>query len=193
MRLNYTIDKLNEAGFFLDKMKEHKKKFPEFDYFLNAFVSSARAILWIMNSEYGSNNNWRNWYENKSTSESEDILLRGIKNMRNRSLKQAPLKTKKFPIIDSDSETVDVYSEIKIFMEKNGKDKKYNFEIKEDDNIENPILRNEKELRIHGILNIYDTVEEFKDGNVIDKCEEYFLWLKSLVEECTSLFNNQDN
>ncbi|MBU8908481.1 hypothetical protein [Desertibacillus haloalkaliphilus] len=191
--MNYTIDKLNEADFFLNKLKEHKNIFPEFDYFLNAFVSSARAVLWIMNSEYDSNNNWRNWYENKSTSESEDILLRGITNMRNRSLKQAPLKTKKYSIIHSDSETVDVYSEMKIFLEKNGKDKKYNLEIKEVDNIENQIVRNEKELTIHGILNIYDTVEEFKDSNVIDKCEEYFLWLKSLVEECTSLFNNQDN
>lgn len=43
------------------------------------------------------------------------------------------------------------------------------------------------------MLNIYDTVEEFKDSNIIDRCEEYFLWLKSLVEECTRLFNNQDN
>lgn len=100
MILNYTIDKLNEAEFFLNNLKKHKNIFPEFDYYLNAFVSSARSILWIMKFEYGSNNKWRDWYNNKTTSESEDILLRGIKNMRNRSIKQAPLKTKKYPVMN---------------------------------------------------------------------------------------------
>lgn len=192
--MNYTIDKLNEANFFLNKLKEHKNTFPEFDYFLNAFVSSARAILWIMKYEYNSNNNWENWYANKSTSESEDILLRGITNMRNRSLKQAPLKTKKYPMVNLGSETVDLYEEINKFVNKHGKNKRYNIKIEEIDDIENPgILRDENNLIINGGLNIYETVEEFKDSNIIDKCEEYFLWLKSLVEECTSLFDNQEN
>ncbi len=191
--MNYTIDKLDEAEFFLSKLKEHKNIFPEFDYYLNAFVGSARAVLWIMKSEYDSNDNWRNWYENKTTSESEMIVLKGITNMRNRSLKRAPLKTKKYPILHSGSEFFDVYKELKEFIEKNGRDKKYSLEIKEVDDFENHISTNEKELRINGVLNVYDTVEEFKDSNVIDKCEEYFLWLKSLVEECMSLFNNQVN
>ncbi|MFD2046402.1 hypothetical protein ACFSTA_18830 [Ornithinibacillus salinisoli] len=192
--MSYTIDKLNEAEFFLNKLKEHKNVIPEFDYFLNAFVSSARAVLWIMNYEYDSNNKWKNWYNEKSTSESEDILLRGITNMRNRSLKQAPLKTKKYHIMNLGTETVDIYEEIKKFVDKHGKDKEYDIVIKQHDNIENrKILRSENELTIHGRLNIHDTVEEFKGSNIIDKCEEYFLWLKSLVEECTSMFNNQDN
>lgn len=193
MVLNYTIDKLDEANFFLNKLKEYKNIFPEFDYFLNAYASSARAVLWIMKSEYDSNDKWKNWYANKSTSEYEDILLRGITNMRNRSLKQAPLKTKKYHMMNLDSETVDLYEELNKFLDKHGRDKRYNIQLKEVDNIENPeILRNKNELTIHGRLNIYETVEEFKDSNIIDKCEEYFLWLKSLVEECTSLFNNQD-
>lgn len=194
MILNYTNDKLNEANFFLNKLIEHKNIFPEFDYFLNAFVSSSRAVLWIMQSEYNSNNKWRSWYANKSTSESEDILLRGITNMRNRLLKQAPLKTKKYHMMELDYETVDLYEEIRKFIDIHGKNKRYSIEIKENDNIENlKILRIENELKVQGKLNIYDTVEEFKDSDIVEKCEEYFFWLKSLVEECTNLFNNQDN
>lgn len=189
--LNYTIDKLNESEFFLNKLKKHKNIFPEFDYYLNAFVSSARSILWIMQFEYDSNHKWRDWYKNKTTSESEDILLSGIKNMRNRSIKQAPLKTKKYPIMNLDSETVDIYEEIKKFVDEN---KKYNIVIEQNNNIKNSkISRDVSELTINGKLNIYHTVEEFKDSNIIDKCEEYFLWLKSVVEECTRLFDNQSN
>lgn len=192
--LNETNNRLNEADFFLNKLKEHKDVFPDFDYFLNAFISSARSVLWIMKNEYGSNEAWKKWYNNKPTSESEDILLKGITKMRNRSLKQAPLKIRKFPMISLGSETVDLYEELHKYISKHGKNKKYSLTIKEKDNVETrEILVNEDILTINGKLNIYDTVEEFKESNIIDKCEEYLLWLKLLVEECTELFNKQDN
>ncbi|WP_313232425.1 hypothetical protein [Tissierella praeacuta] len=189
--MGYTIGKLNEAEFFLNKLKEHENIFPEFDYYLNAFVSSARSVLWIMKSEYNSNNGWKNWYENKSTNQSEDNLLKGITGMRNRSLKQEPLKTEKYFMMSLQLETVDVWEEVKKFVEEHGKDKKYDITIKSDGMPKNRgILKDKNSLTIQGRLDVYDTVEEFKDNNIIDKCEEYFLWLKSIVKECSSLFND---
>lgn len=56
-----TRHKLNEADFFLCELERNYLNYPDFEYFLSAFISSARAVLWIMESEYNSIKAWRTW------------------------------------------------------------------------------------------------------------------------------------
>jgi hypothetical protein len=91
--------RLNESKFFLGKLKENKEKTLEFEYYLDAYVSSARSVLWIMKSEYSKLNEWNKWYEEKDPNEEQKKLLKGIVDMRNRTLKQRPLKVKKYASI----------------------------------------------------------------------------------------------
>ena len=50
--------KLKEALFFLQKMETHVDIEPDFDFYLNAFVSSSRSVKWIMNKEYSKVEGW---------------------------------------------------------------------------------------------------------------------------------------
>jgi hypothetical protein len=53
--------KVNEAKFFLEKMKESFQKQPDFDYYLSAFISSSRSVLWVMRCEFSKIHGWEEW------------------------------------------------------------------------------------------------------------------------------------
>ena len=52
-------------------MKDSKDKSLEFEYYLNAYSSSSRSVIRIMNSEYSKVNGWKKWYEDKAVSEEQ--------------------------------------------------------------------------------------------------------------------------
>ena len=49
-----TKHKLEEAKFFLEQLRANYGKLKKFDYFLSAFISSARSVTWVMRNEYSS-------------------------------------------------------------------------------------------------------------------------------------------
>jgi hypothetical protein len=69
-------------------MKERK-----FDFYLSAFVSSARAITWVMKSEYGKVPGWKAWYDARKAAPDEARLLKGTNALRTRLTKQEALRT----------------------------------------------------------------------------------------------------
>jgi len=65
-----TRQKLEEAAFFLAKVKEHyfdvldeEEQARPFLYYLSAFVSAARSVTWVMRSEYSALEGWATWYQ----------------------------------------------------------------------------------------------------------------------------------
>lgn len=185
-----TEQKLNESNFFLDKLKQTQGKHPEFDYYLNAYVSSARSVLWIMKSEYNSIPNWQEWYNNKETTPDEDKLLKGIVDMRNRSLKIEPLHTNEIPLICTSTNKIDLYSELHDFLG-DGKHKvelnisTYDTKIPKE---EEGIKKTTTSITFSGKLSMVESVSEFRTFNIYDKCNEYFEWLKNIVDECIKNF-----
>ncbi|RHR21780.1 hypothetical protein DWX43_23515 [Clostridium sp. AF19-22AC] len=97
-----TESRLGEARFFFNKMKESENVFPEFNYYLNAFISSSRSVLWIMNAEYNKIEGWHKWYADKEPDELTKIMLKGIVDARNRSLKKEPLYANKYITLGDD-------------------------------------------------------------------------------------------
>jgi hypothetical protein len=90
--MSKTSEKLNEAKFFLGQVEASAYKYPEFNFYLSAFLSSARSVLWIMKSEYQEVNGWLPWYENREPTLDEQLLLKRINAARIRTEKQAPIK-----------------------------------------------------------------------------------------------------
>lgn len=180
--------RLNESKFFLERMKESEEKSTEFEYYLNAYVSSARSILWIMKSEYSKLSEWKSWYDEKVVSDEQKKLLDGIVKMRNRSLKQKPLKVREYITIGDDKNYLDFNNLLRKYI-----GKKVSFKIEELDkfNEANGFTFNERdgETTVTGKLKISKTVEEFKDKDIINICEEYDTWLTSVVNECINTFS----
>jgi hypothetical protein len=88
-----TQHKLNEASFFLGKLEQDYLKHPDFDYYLSAFISSARSVLWIMRSEYHTIEGWEDWYISKKPDQDEELFLKRVNEIRVRSEKITALKT----------------------------------------------------------------------------------------------------
>jgi hypothetical protein len=111
-------------------------------------------------------------------------LLKGIVDMRNRTLKQRPLKVKKYATVGDDKNFCDIYEVFdryigeKINLTIEAMDEDPGFSVREDND----------ETQITGKLKISTTVEEFKNKDIIDICAEYDEWLSSIVNECIKLF-----
>ena len=84
-----TLRKFNEAAFFLEELKKHYKG-KEFFYYLSAYMSAARSVLWIMKSEFQRIPGWQVWYDRRETTESEDEFLKKIADIRNDLVKRSP-------------------------------------------------------------------------------------------------------
>jgi len=178
--------RLNESKFFLERMKDSKEdKSLEFEYHLNAYISSSRSVIWIMNSEYSKVNGWKKWNEDKGVSEELKKLLDGIVKMRNRSLKQKPLKVTTYTTIGDDKNFCDINDVFKRFV---GKKVAIEIETMKEKRNEFNFYEDANRVEVSGKLKSSTTVEEFKNKDIIDICIEYDAWLSIIVNECVSIF-----
>jgi len=174
---------LNETEFFFNKLKETKELFPCFDYYLNAYISSARSVLWIMKSEYGKIDGWQEWYNNTEVDCDKKILLKGIVDMRNRSVKKNPLQIRQEYIIGDGINSYNIYDEMLPFI-----GKRIHLTIKQIGKKQASTITNNKTLVLKGTINKIHTVEEFKNKDIIEVCQQYLDWLKEIVNTCMKKF-----
>lgn len=175
-----TNSKLNEAKFFLEMLQINNEKYPEFDYYLNAYFVSARAVLWIMKAEYSKIEGWKQWYDNKTPEAKVQVMLKNIVQARNRSLKQNPLKTRKYITLElGDGEFVDIKEKMRKFS-----GKKVELEIQAVKNKKRVVEETDSTLHMVGKININNTIKEFKNNDILEICKNYINWLEEIVEEC---------
>jgi len=94
-----TIEKLEEARFFLERAREHANVSVEqavaagapaaLRYYLSAFFSAARSVTWVMRHEYGACPGWEEWFESKKASEGGRQLLTQTNEARIETVKRA--------------------------------------------------------------------------------------------------------
>jgi hypothetical protein len=101
MMIESTKDRLEEARFFLSKLRQHKvaqaqprRPPPEhFRYYLGAFVTAARSVTWVLQREEGEKYDaWKGSWEGQRT-EAENALLKLTTQMRNTSVKEGHIET----------------------------------------------------------------------------------------------------
>jgi hypothetical protein len=80
--LSRTADKLDEAKYFLDRMREHQTDAAVFRYNLSAFVSAARSVTLMMQSEFAKRAGFTKWYVPKRRDMVVDLLMKDLNNRR---------------------------------------------------------------------------------------------------------------
>lgn len=186
--MNSTKYRLDESIFFLSQLKNNQNKLPEFNYFLNAYVNSARSITWIMQAEYKNISGWREWYDKTDISEKEKQLLKGIVDMRNRSIKSKPLTIDSLISIEnSNHEFYNIADELKEFE---GKKMNIKIEIFLDEPEDNELIleKGPRSFYYKGKGKIVKSIEEFKGQDILDVCIQYNEWLSKIVNECIEKF-----
>lgn len=182
-----TRQRLEEARFFLGELESHYHDITIFRHFLNAFITSARSVLWIMRAEYNGVNGWEEWYQSKQPSPQEQALMKKTREARNRSQKQSPLKpVYQLTVIVEAGKVPQDLEELKKEMI----GKKFLLDVKgvaEDMSQEVVVIGDDNEF-VGDVERYFVKLDDFHDEDVLKVCESYFLFLERVVDESEQLF-----
>jgi hypothetical protein len=182
--MSRTRDKLKEAHFFLQKLEEHYAQQPDINYYLSAFISSSRSVIWVMQSEHSDIRGWRDWYNSREPTLEEAIFLKSINEVRIRSEKKEPLRTSaQITIGINKGDTTPELEESLVSIV----DKKVKVTIaaRKDSRRKHKVRISKRSISFVAKINdLVQVVEEFPDKDVLPICRKYYLILKSFVDEC---------
>lgn len=183
-----TMKKLDEAKFFLERMKAPDNN-RYFDYYLSAYISASRSVLWVMKAEFTHVQGWEKWYDSQTPTVEEKLLLKKINDIRVRTTKKKPLHTSERALLDIPKEHIT--EEVKEFMKAIG-DKKVEVSIQESQDDKTGVRVGDEQITFTGkISEMFRRLPEFRDEDIIKVCERYVAFLKRLVVECEKEFGEK--
>lgn len=182
-----TRGKLNEAQFFLQKLEKNVDTGPDFDYYLSAFLSSARSVLWVMRSEYLSVDSWEDWYKSTPITSEQDTLLKVMRELRNRTVKRETIDTKAQVILQVKAEHVTHDLET-YFAEFAGRRAKITLEVVSKSDTHQTEFAEHSASFLATMSDFIRVVQEFPEEDILVLCKRYFEWLSAIVTECESRF-----
>ena len=185
-----TKHKLGEARFFFEQLAPNYGKLKKFDYYLSAFISSARSVLWVMRSEFAEVPGWEEWYKSHKPDDEEAALLKGTNAVRIRTEKLGSLQTASTFIVQGITMPKDKLGE---FQELMAKAKGKPIPMKLAGTSKNCTL----EMEVEGNLHVFPAtevilkrkLEEFPEREILEVCEKYYDAISAVVHECNEKFN----
>lgn len=185
-----TRAKLEEARFFLNKLKDKENwNGSVINYYLSAFISSSRSVLWIMRSEYKNVSGWEDWYDLLKPTVAQKAFIKNVTDIRNRSEKEEPLQVGGRVVftVPKDNLTED----LKAFLKANV-NKPFLITVADANKVSDQKtivdLTNNRARSIAKLDKVFFTVRELPDRNIITVCNRYFNLLNGMVRKCESLF-----
>ena len=184
-----TRHKLDEAAFFLGRVREHYFDVLEDDgqgrpflYYLSAFVSAARSVAWVMRSQYGRSEGWESWYKSRQPELEDRALLRRFAEIRNKSEKTGPLQVgirlRLSPVAEGSPQHGEPSNA------RHPKLQEYRVTITQVD----PPSDAPRSLEA-SIDALECALPELGDDDLLQCCSRYFDLLKRLVEDCEERFS----
>ncbi len=184
--MTYTEQKLMYAYVMLNQAKDNSDDYQTFLANVDAFVTDARSVTWVMKSEFSSIDGFKEWYRGKKEDMKNDKLFDFFKKLRTDTTHIRPFNTTSkyttsFPggglTITGGAETVIPLGKV--------------------DDRGNLVIDNEGPITINGkpVSNMkHSTVRNyfFKDrpnDDAFALCEIYFRKLQQLVIECHEKFS----
>jgi hypothetical protein len=177
--------KLEEARFFLRHVEHHWRNVPEVDFYLSAFVSAARSVTWVMVAEFERTTGWREWYDAKNPDPKVRALLREMTNLRNRSVKSKPVRTRTTARVIVAPEHLT--PEVLAFLNGGAKGQ-VNLEALDPSNTRFLLKQGEHVLAPVTLEHAEHHLPEFAGRDAKDVCSEYLSELEALVAECVARF-----
>lgn len=182
--MTLTESKLEEARFFLRHL-EARPKFPEFDYYLNAFISSARSVTWVMKAEYADVAGWNEWYDSKAPTAEIEPILGAITDARNRSQKRGTVSAQARATIEIPPSNPNIAAVL--LTDAPGK-----VEIVPIDGTEanRAMLKERRVIALCTVKGVFSEIEELAGQDIVTACGKYVQWLDSVVDECRKSFEH---
>ena len=183
-------EKLNEAKYFYEQMESNYKegKTEEFKHCINAFLSSARSVTFVIQKEFKKYKGFDEWYELQKEKKFNDERLIKFVTLRNISLKEEPINPRyifgvmfeKGIKLNPKDEFI-IETDVSSYVSHHYKPSKST-----KSNVIEENIRNLKKADI-----FYSCMfAEIPEVNLFDICEFYLSVLSDLVSECEKKFKN---
>jgi len=176
-----TLKRLKEVEILFDRMKNSTSNHIEFRTNLNAFISLARTITWVMKKEFSKNPQFKEWYKTKENEMKKDDTFDFFKNIRNtvvheKSVGKIAIMTKLGTLTTNGSTLIP--------LPKFDKDGNVKFH-----EIDKATIEGMPANYIKTTTTLQYTFDGKLGENAIDLCSLYLQKLKNIVTECHSRFS----
>lgn len=197
--MNFTDAKLNEAKFFLGELERvyyeyidilgaDDPKPPTSQYYLSAFISSARSVMWVMRHEYNDVPGWESWYDSQKANREhgEDELLKKINDIRIRSEKKSPLALGPNIAFKSISDDLGLDTDETLPPDQR---KRFNIKISkvpEEGDVSDQVAEPMESLV--EVRSFFLALQEFPKEDILKLCKSYLSFLDIMVSACKERF-----
>lgn len=171
---------MEEAKHFGGQMQFYVEDPPKFAFSLSAFLSAARSVTFIMQSEFNNLQGFDIWYEDKQKEMSSDKDFKFFNNLRVVTIHQKPVIPHRKTEI-SIFETIAVSESVTIKVI----DKEGNVVSEQTSKPKKPKSQQETEITVKDSWYF----EERPNDDLLNLCNEYVQKIEKLVEECERQFH----
>jgi len=181
--MNNTEDKLSEANYFLERMKEHVMDGEAFRYNLSAFLTAFRSVTFIMRKEYNRISGFEEWYRKKQIEMKKDEKMKLLKEKRNITIHQKPIHLRAHVNVNATSSIGLVPNIIIHHAHANGTEERYSSTEEEEEEHPQTPAKSDVDVQWRWYF------DEFPDVDAITICEECLKKMKDIVSECKKKFS----
>ena len=167
-------------------MDSNCKSFPDFDYYVSAFISAARSVTWIMKSEYKEKAGWEEWYKSRKPRNVDDEFLKAMNELRVRSVKTTPVQTNIRVTLDIPPE--EVTPQLREYFESLKPGQIAQFVLGKKEDVKDGLLENREVLAFGETVNTTMYVDGFPQHDVREMGHSYLDELDGLLHECEARF-----
>lgn len=174
-----TREKLDEAAYFLKQLKKNQSDKQSVQCNLSAFLSSARSVTYVMQSEFSQIEGFKEWYvkERLKLKKSQQMIL--LNEKRVITIHKKPIKPKGNVSINI-TESMNITSYVEIFAQNPDGTKKLVSSTKPKEKHKPMSTKTEIKYEWH-----YD---DYQQQDVITISEEQLSTLRALVDDCEKQF-----
>lgn len=182
-----TGKKLREAKYFLNQLRTNVRNKTLAGYYLSAFLSSARSVLWVMRAEYSAKKGWEKWFQKKDLPIYQQRILEKITELRNIAVKVKPLETQTSMKIRIAKKSIT--AELKAYLKAYGGQlhKMYLRRVSGKADRMTKVQDEEVSIPVEAFDPIL-LVNELPDDDVVKFCTTYIKIIGGVVKECAMLF-----
>jgi len=185
--ITYTRDKLNEASYFLEQMKEKQPDRDAFKHNLSAFLSAARSVTLFMKEEFGETPGFKEWYEKKQEVMKQDGDMKFFNEKRRMTIHIEPIRPRARVDVTIYVPTANIIASA---LPPTVTDGTIERRVEPEPTL-SPVTPVSNETKAEGkaVTEWRWYFEELPDKDVVTACEEHLKKLETLVAECESLFS----
>lgn len=181
-----TRKKHGEAKFFLGLMERNSGSFPDFNYYVSAFISAARSVTWIMRAEYQTKEGWEAWYDARQPTIVDDKFLKDANELRVKSVKSEPVQTNVRVTLDIPPE--EVTPELREFFRSLQPDQLAQMLLVRTRDVKNGKLGGRQVLAFGEVTKTTMYVDGFPQHDILELGRRYVAELEGLIQECERKF-----